>query len=795
MTPQASAMTGTCGEKVALCDVAVAATLTDLLSEVSITQTYRNDCAVNIEAVYTFPLPQDAVLLELEVRLGERVLTGVVVEKRAAEERYEEAMVEGDAAVMLEAIEPGLYTLNLGNLMPGESATITYRYALLYRWAGDQLRFFLPTTIAPRYGAMPLKPHQLPQASLMVENRFSLQVEISGSLGSAQFTCSSHAVTLTKAAGKVLLSLTQARAVMDRDFILNLKAPDSTRSFVMCGADGAGVAAVASFQPFFPGLRAARPLNLAIVIDCSGSMQGDSIEQARQALGGILDALKPCDRVSMLAFGNTTKTLADRPLPCNKTNLARARAFAQQLQADMGGTEIGAALTATYADLSGVEAADIFLLTDGEVGAWQPVVAAAKSTGHRIFTVGVGAAVSEAFVRGLATATGGECELVSPNEAMAERVLRHFERMRAPKATRVALHWPPGAADLNPGAIGAVFHGDTVIASARFDAAVIAGEVVLEIETAEGDIARQALPMRAAAAAGSADRLSSVARLAAAMRQKTQAPEAGLASALRYRLMSRWTNTLVIAQRTEEEKAQDLPALRYVPHTLAAGWGGTGSVHLAMCASAPSAGNYSVDYCIRPAGDEMLLVEETRFHTADNDLIQRQMIQRSAAHSPPFDLLVELVNRDPRYLAKHAHIALFDDAGLSAEFADLFSRAQDLGISADAIATVLLAKLLNGPLRKHVCTEATAEIKDLQARAQRLIVALQSIERHGQALAQIIEASAGDVVLQAQRADEIRQALAHLPKAREMLLHVNDCVRRTAQHMPQHAERTSGALA
>lgn len=790
MTPQASAMTGTRGEKVALCDVAVRAVLTDLFSEVSITQTYRNDEAVNIEAVYTFPLALDAVLLALEVRLGERGLKGVVVEKKAAEERYEEAISAGDAAVMLEAIEPGLYTLNLGNLLPGESATITYRYALLYRWAGDQLRFFLPTTIAPRYGAMPLLPHQLPQASLTVENRFSLQVEISGSLGGAQFTCPSHAVTLAKSAGKVVLSLTQAKAVMDRDFILNLKAPNATRSFVMCGADGEGMAAVASFQPFFPGLRTPRPLNLAIVVDCSGSMQGDSIEQARQALGRMLEALKPEDKLNMIAFGNATKTLADKPLLCNKTNLARARAFARQLQADMGGTEIGAALAATYATLSGVDAADIFLVTDGEVGTWQPVVEQAQQTGHRIFTVGVGAAVSEAFVRGLAQATGGECELVSPTEGMAERVLRHFERMRAPKATRVALHWPQGALDLNPGTIGALFEGDTVIASARFDQAAIAGEVVLEIETAEGDIARQALTLHAPAAAG-ADALSSVARLAAAMRLKTQAPEAGLATALRYRLMSPWTNTLVIAERAEEQKAQELPALRQVPHTLAAGWGGTGR-HLAMCASAPSVG---ADYSMLPGADAMRLADAQGGH-ADSYSIQRQMVQPGAALAPPFDLLVGLVNADPRQLATHEPIDLLDLAGLTAEFDDLFSHAQDLGLNAKAIATVLLAELLAGPLRKHLSAAAQVEVRQLHERAQRIIEALENIERHVAGLAQSIEAGAGNAVLQPQRADEIRQALAHLPKPGELLRHIKERVRRTTQRIRRHQPgQTSGALA
>ena len=117
MNQLTSALTGLGGERVALCDVSVCAVLQDLLAEVTVSQTYRNDERVNIEAVYTFPLPLDAVLLNLEVEIGGRLLKGVVVEKKAAEEKYEDAVAAGDAAVMLESIEPGLYTMNVGIIL------------------------------------------------------------------------------------------------------------------------------------------------------------------------------------------------------------------------------------------------------------------------------------------------------------------------------------------------------------------------------------------------------------------------------------------------------------------------------------------------------------------------------------------------------------------------------------------------------------------------------------------------------------------------------------------------------
>ena len=723
MNNLACALTGVQGETVPLIDVLVSAALHDLLAEVKVSQTYRNDESVNIEAVYTFPLPLDAVLLELSVEIGGRVLNGVVVGKKVAEEKYEDAIAAGDAAVMLEMIEPELYTMNLGNLLSQEKATITFSYAILYRWAADQLRLFLPTTVAPRYGNSPHAPHQVPESSLTVENQFSLQVEVFGSLREAQFACPSHQVSLTKSAEKVVISLQQAKAVMDRDFILNVRAPQTLRSFAVCDADGDRVAAMASFQPFFPGLQKPRPLNLAIVIDCSGSMEGDSINQAKLALEQIVDALQSHDRVTIIAFGNTTKVLSDQLLICNKANLGKAKRFANQLGADMGGTEIGSALDAAYAAVGALESGDIFLLTDGEVSSWQSVVKDAKRSGHRIFTVGVGSAVSEAFVRGLAASTGGECELVSPGEDMANRVVRHFERMRAPRAKRVAVHWPEGATDLAPTAMGTVFQGDTVIACARFEQAPISGSVILEIETENSEITRQELPISMAPMPGVADGFSTVARLVASARIKDLDDVAGLATALSYRLVSPWTNWLVVAERSEEEKAQGIPAIRMVPQTLAAGWGGAGLVS----ANQPS-------MVLRSQGPAVHSV-------ADMQEVSARASVKFSRRKPlePFRQLRALIDDEPSKLDAKRAFDLLQEAGLKSEFSELFSHAAHLGVSINAVAAMLLARLFQGPLGKDISPKGKAAVESLHVYAERTTVMLRAISNRAIELIRVSE--------------------------------------------------------
>ncbi len=779
MNNLASALTSIHGERVALSDVSVSAVLRDLLAEVTVSQTYRNDEQVNIEAVYTFPLPLDAVLLDLQVEIGGRVLKGVVVEKKAAEEKYEDAVAAGDAAVMLEVIEPGLYTMNVGNLLPEEKATITFSYAILYRWAGDRLRFFLPTTVAPRFGASPHLPHQVPEASLTVENQFSLQVEIYGSLREAQFVCPSHEVKLAKSTDKAVISLQQAKAVMDRDFILIVKAPQATRSFVQCGSDGDGVAAVASFQPFFPGLHQPRPLNLAIVVDCSGSMQGDSIEQAKQALEGILDALQPHDRVTLIAFGSTTNLLSDRLLPCNKTNLGKAKRFAKQLGATMGGTEIGKALRDAYATVSESESADIFLVTDGEVSSWEAVVQEAKHSGHRVFTVGVGSAVSEAFVRGLAAGTGGECELVSPREGMADRVIRHFERMRAPRASRVAIHWPEGSHDVSPSKLGAVFEGDTVIVCAQFDQPSISGTVVLEVETEKGEVMRHELAIGTATSSDSS--MSTVARIAAAARLKELNGAAGLKTALRYRLVSPWTNWLVIAERPDEEKSQDIPALRKVPQTLAAGWGGLGTVQacMSMVAVAAPRALFSHNRAYRDFAELPTRAPRTNLPES-------------------FRQLLALIEGEPFRLNPNRALDLLQEAGLTSEFHDLFGRADHLGLNVDVIAAIVLAGVLGGPLGEYLSSETQGAVASLQDYARQATDALRELGRHGGALARVIEEPVAREMLKPGRVHDTQEALERFSRFRELLAHLQDAVCRSAAQLKEYQAaraQNEGAIA
>ena len=576
----------TAAGQVVLEEVGVDAAVDDLMSVVSVHQRYRNPGARHVEAVYTFPLPLDAVLLNFAFELQDRTLTGAVVAKREAEERYENAITDGDAAVRLEQPQPGLFTANVGNLGPGETATVRFRYGLLLRWNGDLVRLMMPTTIAPRYGAPAaggLEPHQAPEFAFDAERCFRLQVAVRGVLQGARWASPSHAIAVTPDAYQTVIEIARP-AAMDRDVVLEARGAAAAEPRALLARDAAEWVVLASFRPALTGDESAAARSLKIVVDCSGSMSGDSIAQVRVAGMRILDSLRPGDLFDIVAFGSSQRILFGREMPASAANLAHARRFVRSLDADLGGTEIRAALRAAYR-LPGEAgmARDLLLITDGEVWDTGRVVAEARASGHRIFTVGVGSSVAEPFVRALAEATGGACELVAPREDMADRIYRHFQRILTPLARAARVVWPAGVRQMVPDPLPPPYPGDTMHLFGTFAARPL-GAVVLELELADGGTLRQRMeiapaPDDTAAATGMAVARSDLARIGAALRLPALADAAAATElAVRYQLVSEWTDYLVVHVRAEADKAPDLPELAKVPQVLAAGWHGTGTV-------------------------------------------------------------------------------------------------------------------------------------------------------------------------------------------------------------------------
>lgn len=583
------------GSSMALEGVNIQGTLRGFAAEITVEQHYRNTRKNNIEAVYTFPLPIGAVLLDVELEIGERRLSGRVIEKKAAEERYEDAITSGDTALMIEVTGPGLYTLNLGNLLAGESAVIRYRYAMLLSWQGDRVRLVLPTTLAPRYGnpaKAGLAPHQVPETSLMVSYPLTLNLTVEGQLAEGEVSCPTHMITTTRSETRLSIKLGDS-ATLDRDFVLSMRGCQESAACVFDQPEREKVILASMRIPPLPK-RDEKPLRLKVVIDCSGSMAGISIAQARKAALEILNQLRPGDLFNITLFGSSVRHFWADLVPAEARYITMAWKQLESLDANLGGTETGAALHAVYGlgqkrskSLFGSKARvlkekgedvgtgaqpQILLITDGQVWEFEEIIKEAVESNHRVFTVGVGFSAVEGLVGELAAKTGGACELVSPQEGMTERILSQFYRLRQPRMTLKGLKLGVTPRWFTP-LSKAVFAGDTVHVYAGID-----GDAPQSVSL--GVVDAQGATIKVEAAIGASD-WSELPRMAAAARiaSPKATEEEKLQLALDHQLLTDQTNCLIVAERAE--KAEDLPELAKVAHMLPAGWGGTGNTVMA----------------------------------------------------------------------------------------------------------------------------------------------------------------------------------------------------------------------
>ena len=567
--------------------VNVQADVRGLLFELDIEQHYVNPNPNAVEIAYTFPMPWGAELLEAEAWIGERHLVGKVQEKQKAAKRYDDAIAHGDTALLLEDTGNGLWSMSLGNLGAGERCRLRIRYAQVLSFSSGSLRLTVPTVVAPRYGVPDsrLMPWQSIKTGLDAEYPFSIKVRIHGALAGAVIASPSHSVQTRWQAGVAELELNR-KAWLDRDFILQLGNLPQQSLAIAAQGDGENVV-LAGFCPALESSGHHR-MGVKMLVDCSGSMGGDSIEAARRALTAFIAGLTDEDRFSLSRFGSTIEHRSNGLWTLNAQTRIAAQRWVDGLQADLGGTQMEEALVSTFA-LTGEDITDVLLVTDGEIHAVDSTVKAARESGHRVFVVGIGSSPAEPLLRKLAEATGGACEFVAPGEAVEEAIRRMITRLGGRKVSGLRLAWPEGISPLWQSTCPkALFTGDTLPVFARVPEGVTGSLLLMGMLSGEktevclGETVLGSLPDGDAALVRMAAALEIRELIAVGQREKA------LGLSLRHQLVNELTSSLMVLKRAADEKQGDMPDQVIVEQMLPAGWGGAGSVMEDVFASSAS---------------------------------------------------------------------------------------------------------------------------------------------------------------------------------------------------------------
>jgi Ca-activated chloride channel homolog len=435
------------------------------VASATVTQQYANNASEPIEAIYIFPLPHDGAVYDLEMRIGERVIRSEIHEREEAKKVYEAAKSQGKHAALLEQERPNIFTTSIANIMPGDHIDVRLRYVEPLQWEQGRLRLTFPMVVGPRYipgtqavghtgsGWAP-DTNAVPDASRITPpvrnpdsrsgHDISVSVDLDAAMANAVISSVSHTIKVQKAAdGRQHVELATAATLPNKDFVLDIQQPEGTQPmtalFLSPSTDSGETHFLLAAYPPTKQSGDRVPVEMLYMIDVSGSMEGTSIEQAREALLQALDRLRPIDRFSVLTFSSGYREFSPEILPATSQNLAAARDYVQHLQAN-GGTEMLPALMhlMTKPQTPGY-LRHIVLLTDGDLGNEEQIFTALRQNlgDARLFTVAIGSAPNHYLAGKMAEYGRGSFTHIANINEVQEQMTRLFARIEHPVLTDV----------------------------------------------------------------------------------------------------------------------------------------------------------------------------------------------------------------------------------------------------------------------------------------------------------------------------------------------------------------------
>jgi Ca-activated chloride channel family protein len=492
----------------------VHADITGLTSRVELTQDFRNTFDVPLEATYIFPLPDRGAVTGMRMTADGRVVEAQLQERETARQAYDDAVAAGQRASIAEEERPDVFTLRVGNILPGEQVSVALTVVCPLSYEDGEATFRFPLVVAPRYipgAALPGDgvgaghaddTDAVPDASRITPPvllpgfpnpvRLSIDVGVDPA-GLALSDVRSSLPAVSADDGRVRV-VPGERA--NRDFVLRMRygSEDFADSLVLV-PDAKGDEGTYQLTVLPPVTDARpRPRDVVLVLDRSGSMGGWKMVAARRAAARIVDTLTGADRFAVLTFDDRIERPAGLPdglVEASDHNRYRAVEHLARVDA-RGGTALLAPLREALALLRGPQGRDtvLVLVTDGQVGNEDQILRelAGDLRGVRVHTVGIDRAVNAGFLHRLAGVGGGRCELVESEERLDEAMDAIHRRIGAPlvHGLRLQTNGLDAVEDTAaPARLPDLFPGAPLVITGRYRG-IAAGSIVLQGKTGDG---------------------------------------------------------------------------------------------------------------------------------------------------------------------------------------------------------------------------------------------------------------------------------------------------------------------
>ena len=456
---------------------AVEARVVGAMGVYQIEQVFENPFDVAIEAVYVFPLGDDAAVSGYQMVIGERIIDGEIRTRAEARTLYNEAKAAGHTAALVEQDRPNVFAQRIANIAPRETIRVRITYVELIDHADGAYQLAVPLVVAPRYrsasAGAPREPASYVEPTV-AGSTVSFVADLDGGFPITDLESPSHDIEVEDLSGtRVRVSLAHRDEVPNRDIVLRYRL-SGARTMVglsahRTGDEGYFVLTVQPKDSYRTGDIVAR--EVVLVIDRSGSMDGVPLAQAKALATAVIDTLTERDTLNVLAFSSNVVAMSEAPVAGDDDGKRLGRDFVDGL-ASGGGTELEQGLLGALAEApGGGRTRIVYLFSDGLIGDDELVISAARDMlGHnRIFPVGIGSAPNRYLIDRLAEVGRGFSSylgLTEPAEGLAPQLVR---RSAYPYLTDVSIDWGElEVTDITPARIPDVYAGLPVIVSGRY---------------------------------------------------------------------------------------------------------------------------------------------------------------------------------------------------------------------------------------------------------------------------------------------------------------------------------------
>ena len=500
------------------------------IASVDVQQQYQNPYSDKIEAIYVFPLPQNAAVNDFVMTIGSRKIRGIIRERHEAEQIYKEARNEGYVASLLTQERPNVFTQSVANIEPGKQIDIDIKYFNTLPYVDGSYEFVFPMVVGPRFnppgyydGIGPVPAGSFGTSGQKTEVQYlapaqrswhdiSLIVDIDAGVPIEKIDSRNHKISENAISSTHrLVTLDAADSVPNRDFVLRYQvAGKNVKPAFIAQRDGSGgYFTLMLLPPVMLNDLPRQPLEFVFTIDVSGSQAGAPLAQEKAATRYALQHMGPQDTFQVIRFGNTSKKLFPQPQPVTQSNVQTALQWIDGFDATEGTMLI-----------DGLRASLLFLhdqnrtryvafMTDGFIGDDAEAIAETKRClgPARLFSFGVGQSTNRYLLDGLARMGRGAVAYLGLNDSADDVMSQYFARISHPALSDISIDWGTAKVhDVFPREIPDLYVGRPVILTGRFDGdlpksitlnATVGGQlqhVEIPVESADSRTDAKALP-------------------------------------------------------------------------------------------------------------------------------------------------------------------------------------------------------------------------------------------------------------------------------------------------------------